>query len=156
MTSVVYFVRRESDGLVKIGITKRLRGRMWDLKKMYGDVTLLGTLQGGRLREKLLHLAFADTRVEGEFFEPTPELLGLIKGYAKPKQTPMKTKRVDQPYSLENVLKSMVWQANLHAGVYDEDRQAGRKLPGLDDVEMDNQTRRRLICHLVNEGYFDR
>ena len=82
--SVLYFVRRESDGAVKIGITTDLRRRLPDLRRLHGGMTLLGTAKGATTREKLLHLLFADARLDGEFFQATPAVMSFLEQYAIP------------------------------------------------------------------------
>ena len=44
--STRYFIRRESDAAVKIGITTSLRRRLADLRRLHGALTVLGTLEG--------------------------------------------------------------------------------------------------------------
>ena len=53
--SVIYFLQRESDGLVKIGTTIKLGNRITALKKRHGKLRLLGIIEGGRVREKVVH-----------------------------------------------------------------------------------------------------
>jgi hypothetical protein len=76
--SVVYFVRREVDGLVKIGTSINVNRRMSWLANGAGPVTLLGTVPGGFDRENHIHRVFHDSREHGEWFRPTPELLAYI------------------------------------------------------------------------------
>lgn len=80
----LYFVRRGSDGAIKIGITTDLRRRIAGLRSQHGSMTVLATVEGARTREKLAHLVFADVRLDGEFFQPTPELLSFIEQYGTP------------------------------------------------------------------------
>jgi hypothetical protein len=82
VNSTLYFIRRDSDGAIKIGITTALRRRLSDLRRQYGDMTLLGTVVGASTREKLAHLIFEDSRLDGEFFQPTSGLLSFLAQYA--------------------------------------------------------------------------
>lgn len=82
MSSVVYFVERESDRAVKIGVTKNLSTRLGELKRQHGKIKLLGIIKGGLVREKILHWVFEGARLDGEFFTPDAELLELIGKYA--------------------------------------------------------------------------
>ncbi len=82
MSGVVYFVERESDGAVKIGVTKNLYTRLGELRRQHGRIKLLGIIKGGLVREKILHWVFEGARLDGEFFAPDDELLGLIGKYA--------------------------------------------------------------------------
>ena len=82
MTSVIYFIQRQSDDAVKIGITKNLKTRMTVLGGKHGVLDLLGIIEGGAVREKLLHWCFTGTRLDGEWFRANDELLTLIDEYA--------------------------------------------------------------------------
>lgn len=82
MSSVIYFVERESDRAVKIGVTKNLYTRLGELRRQHGRIKLLGIIKGGLVREKILHWVFEGARLDGEFFAPDDELLGLIGKYA--------------------------------------------------------------------------
>lgn len=82
--STLYFIRRESDGAIKIGITTDLRRRLADLRRQHGALVPLGTVVGAATREKLAHLLFADSRLDGEFFQPTVTLQAFIDQYASP------------------------------------------------------------------------
>jgi hypothetical protein len=72
----VYFAER--DGLIKIGVSIHPRSRVAGQA-----AALLATLPGDARTETALHLAFADLRVEGEWFRPGPALLRLIDLLAK-------------------------------------------------------------------------
>jgi hypothetical protein len=82
--STLYFVRRDFDGAIKIGITTDLRRRLPDPRRQHGGMTLFGTVAGASTREKLAHLIFADSRLDGEFFQPTSALLFFLAQYALP------------------------------------------------------------------------
>lgn len=82
--STVYFVLRDSDGAIKIGVTTDLRRRISDLRARHGQLSVLATVEGAATREKLAHLIFADIRLDGEFFKPTPALLAFVKQYGTP------------------------------------------------------------------------
>lgn len=81
--SCVYYVQRESDGLIKIGTSRRLSQRMATLRSEHGPITLLLTHPGGHRREGILHGAFLDIRMEGEWFRPEPHLLAWIQKVEK-------------------------------------------------------------------------
>jgi hypothetical protein len=82
--STVYFVLRASDGAIKIGVTTDLRRRMSDLRSRHGQLRVLATVEGAAPREKVAHLIFSDIRLDGEFFQPTPELLAFVDQYGTP------------------------------------------------------------------------
>jgi hypothetical protein len=47
-------------------------------------LTALGTMDGEATREKLAHLIFADVRLDGEFFQVTPDLTAFLERDATP------------------------------------------------------------------------
>jgi hypothetical protein len=75
---VVYYVRRESDGLIKIGTSGSLNSRLAALRAEHGPLRLLLTHVGDRGREQNLHLAFTDWFAFGEWFHPGDKLLAWI------------------------------------------------------------------------------
>jgi hypothetical protein len=76
---VVYYIRRTSDGLIKIGTTVYMRGRMKAIAKEHATVIeILVTHIGAADREHEMHRQFADLRVTGEWFRPEPALLDFI------------------------------------------------------------------------------
>jgi hypothetical protein len=76
----IYFAAR-SDGLIKIGTSSDPARRVQALSTGAGEsLALVAVVDGGRARERALHERFADTRVHGEWFSPSPELLEFIEG----------------------------------------------------------------------------
>lgn len=73
----VYFFLR-SDGRIKIGVSNNIRQRKKDLESAAGPLVLLTTMEGSRMVEQALHLKFSASRVHGEWFDPSVELLALI------------------------------------------------------------------------------
>lgn len=80
---VVYFLQRPTDGAIKIGWTGRIRGRMRELEKEHGKLTLLGCIRGGRDIEKRLHWLFSKSNISGEWYAASEELDLLIKSTPK-------------------------------------------------------------------------
>jgi hypothetical protein len=75
--SNVYFVAAGSR--VKIGWSKKVAARMAQLQVGSPEpLKLLGVMPGGRLAEKRLHERFAASRLSGEWFDATPELLAFV------------------------------------------------------------------------------
>jgi hypothetical protein len=74
----VYFIRSSRSGLIKIGISSHPINRLRELRTSE-PVELLGTLQGGRDKELALHKQFAEHRVHGEWFTPSPCLIEFIR-----------------------------------------------------------------------------
>lgn len=83
----VYFISAVIDGstLIKIGRTYDLKKRQWQIRydlgpklNLLGSVNLVGSPNSSSL-EKHLHKMFSETRVKGEWFSESPELLSLIE-----------------------------------------------------------------------------
>jgi len=75
----VYFVRAET-GQIKIGFSLAAWSRLEALQT--GSpvrLQLLTTTPGDQALEHDLHRRFADARLHGEWFRPTPELIALIE-----------------------------------------------------------------------------
>jgi hypothetical protein len=78
-TSLVYFIGSE-DGPVKIGMAIDVEKRIKGLQTSHhAKLALLATTTGGREQEAAYHRQFAASRLHGEWFERTPELLAEIE-----------------------------------------------------------------------------
>jgi hypothetical protein len=76
----VYFVQQGAGGPIKIGYSKDPVGRFVSLQT--GSAVkhrYLGNMPGTRATERELHGRFHGSRVRGEWYEPTPELLAFIE-----------------------------------------------------------------------------
>jgi hypothetical protein len=95
----VYFAQHVRRGFIKIGTTTNLKMRMGDIICIVRDprevvivyppsgekhVQLLGIMLGGRTRENQLHKRFADHRLDGEWFQPHPNILNFIRKWTVP------------------------------------------------------------------------
>lgn len=77
--SVVYYIRRVSDGMIKIGTTTSFRTRMATHRKEHGEIQILLTHSGTRKEERESHLRFDVYRAgRSEWFYPTRPLLNWI------------------------------------------------------------------------------
>lgn len=77
---MVYFVVGELTGLVKIGSAVDPIDRLRTLQTGSPDrLTLVTTIAGGEKAERALHKQFSGSRVHGEWFSPTPDLLAFIE-----------------------------------------------------------------------------
>lgn len=78
-TRQVYFLKRYTDGAIKIGVSYRPEGRASDMRmKFKTHVELLATLPGDVREEQILHARFVAERFEGEWFKPSERLLDFI------------------------------------------------------------------------------
>lgn len=79
-TQYVYFIRMGDDGPVKIGIAKDPQGRLRDLQVGCPfPLKLLATVSGGMEKEQRLHEELQEFRMEGEWFQPTPEVFAVVE-----------------------------------------------------------------------------
>lgn len=85
MISKVYFLRCDSSGLIKIGVSTNVAHRVSAIQSgSPTQMTLLATEEGGQEREKQLHDTYAEHRVRGEWYRPTDELLDYISDQEQP------------------------------------------------------------------------
>ena len=87
-TSVIYFItsRRRSDGAVKIGLSSRgsLLRRFSQIQVSMADpMNALLVLEGSADQEAGLHELYASSRLNGEWFEQSQDLMELIAELAE-------------------------------------------------------------------------
>ncbi len=76
----VYFIQGQITGLIKIGWTISVEGRLFTLQASSPDkLKVLGWFPGNGREERALHKHFASCRSHGEWFFPEPELLAEVK-----------------------------------------------------------------------------
>lgn len=76
---VVYFIGG-ADGPIKIGVAVNPIIRLNTLQTGNpAKLSILATVRGGMRQERIYHKQFAATRLQGEWFERTPELLAEIE-----------------------------------------------------------------------------
>jgi hypothetical protein len=79
----VYFIREADGGRFKIGHSKDPRGRRSALQTGNPRVLqVVATLPGGARAERALHRRFGRLLETGEWFRPSPDLLGFVDGVA--------------------------------------------------------------------------
>lgn len=77
--SVVYYIRRMSDGMIKIGTTAEFRKRMATHRGEHGEIQILLTHSGTIKEEREAHKKFDVYRAgRGEWFHPARPLLNWI------------------------------------------------------------------------------
>lgn len=102
--SIVYYLRRRSDGIVKIGTTKRRAIRFGDLAKEHGELDLLLSHAGDLEREHRIHAQFGYLRVQGEWFRPEHELMRWIRaGRSQPENAAAPIKGTVSPSYLRKM-----------------------------------------------------
>lgn len=77
-SQIVYYVRRLSDGAIKIGTTKYPVNRWPALKTAHGPIEILATHCGDGERERQMHDRFRELRIEGEWFRAEEPLIRWI------------------------------------------------------------------------------
>lgn len=94
----VYFIRAHT-GHIKIGHSSKVLQRYADLQVSWPvPLELLAVVVGTHRLEKQLHEKFAEHRVQGEWFNPAPELLAVIdQAKCDPYTRPVPPRRVGRP-----------------------------------------------------------
>lgn len=76
----VYFAQSVAGGPVKIGHSNDPEARVASLQTAHADtLRIIGTIPGGRAVETALHASFADDRIGGEWFRPSPSLVAFMR-----------------------------------------------------------------------------
>jgi hypothetical protein len=76
----IYFVLDEAAGAFEIGTSADPRGRLNGLQVGNpSELSMLGTIPGGRDEESRLHDFFAPHRARGEWFRASPEVLLAVR-----------------------------------------------------------------------------
>jgi hypothetical protein len=78
----IYFIQGESGGAIKIGHSMDPVKRLRDLQTSYPDnLILLLMVAGSETDEKALHEQLAASRLKGEWFSPSDEVLSAIETF---------------------------------------------------------------------------
>ncbi len=84
LKSVVYFLKAEPNGPIKIGYSTNYISRIATLKTACPwDLTFLGWVEGNQNTERRLHRQFHHLRLKGEWFKPEESLMEFIRTEAK-------------------------------------------------------------------------
>lgn len=77
----VYFIKRVSDGLIKVGFSDDPKRRLQQLQTGQPDrLEMILVIRGGMELERTLHIRWRHLNVGGEWFKPHRELLSYIDG----------------------------------------------------------------------------
>ena len=117
--NVVYYLQRESDGMIKIGYSGNLASRLSNLKGDHGSLSLLATHIGGHPEETALHGQFSAQRitVRGEWFRPELPLMKHIADMRRRHGTPQgeKLPPVASFASIQQAVRKLTAEASLAA-----------------------------------------
>lgn len=82
---MIYFIQAANGGPIKIGYARKVLPRLKGLQTGHSDqLCVLATMPGDKRNERALHERFVCLRTRGEWFNPGPDLLRLIKEQATP------------------------------------------------------------------------
>ncbi len=105
MTKYVYFMRAiDGSGPIKIGCTQDLMMRLYDVSLKRGaQIGFLAFAEGSHDLENRIQRGFNHLRVEGEWFDPAPELMDFIEQTVRSQKLPEphydeRTKKMAQMY----------------------------------------------------------
>ena len=108
----IYFIQVGDDGPIKVGFSESPKARIAQLQSAHPYKLQLLALQNGDLdEEKQLHQLFACDHLQGEWYRPSPALLGhvanLIANPQKIEDRPSnrKMRRLTNPHVLEIFLQ---------------------------------------------------
>lgn len=81
--ALVYFIKNEDNGHIKIGHSIDPEKRLLDLQvSNSARLSIISTRDGGEPMEKHLHQKFAHLKIRGEWFTPGDDLLAYIQEQA--------------------------------------------------------------------------
>ncbi len=81
----IYFIQSSgAGGAIKIGVTRDVDARLQSLQQATPEqLVVLGTLRGGYAAEMAILRHFSSDVIRGEWFSPSPSLLGFIREHAQ-------------------------------------------------------------------------
>lgn len=77
--SAVYYVANADCSEIKIGYSSNLDKRLYDLESAHGEIALLGWEPGSKDIERARHTAFNNSRLHGEWFAASDELIAFVR-----------------------------------------------------------------------------
>jgi hypothetical protein len=86
---MIYFIQQGDAGPIKIGYTQyNVASRLSTIQSGNPQpLRCIATLDGTLADEYKLHRQFSDFHIRGEWFDPSPALLGFIQAHAVPSKT---------------------------------------------------------------------
>lgn len=80
-----YFIQAGDNGPIKIGVAKNVRRRLDNFRVASPvPLALIGVADGDGAYEHELHQRFSGSRIRGEWFHPSPELMAFVETLPKP------------------------------------------------------------------------
>lgn len=79
----VYFILDPDRDLIKIGTSRQLVDRFYQLRYSFSNIKLCGSIDGDYQDERALHKIFVNFRIDGEWFTPSKPILHYIKHFAE-------------------------------------------------------------------------
>jgi hypothetical protein len=82
--AVIYFIQKDVNGPIKIGISTDLKSRLATLQTAcHEPLSVLGTMKGSYRFEAMLHQKFLKYRIRGEWFQPSEEITTYIADHCQ-------------------------------------------------------------------------
>lgn len=98
---MIYFIRGEESGNIKIGYSIHPGKRRKDLQTAhYEDLEVIGLLHGSPSLEAELHERFGKYRIRGEWYEPGKRLLAFIEENARLKNVARKIEGTEDEFQI--------------------------------------------------------
>lgn len=152
----IYFMQDDIRDAVKIGVSATPHIRRAHLSTASAsDIKLLGCIEGGRTREKLLHDRFSAKRLNGEWFKVDDDLLAAISQILGEEsvEAPHAKKQSEDPYvavtadAIERMATIMVERGQTKFDAYNNVAERC----GLSKGNVENFLRRRRVNISVQE-----
>ena len=79
----VYFLQSKETGLIKVGFSKQPKTRTKNIMVAHhDDAEVIGFIPGSSKTERSIHKSFSKDHKRGEWFFPSPELVGFIMSFS--------------------------------------------------------------------------
>ena len=153
----VYFLHEGDTGPIKIGYSRDPNERMLAFRgrSNAAPLKLLATVRGSYSREALLHVQFAKSRINGEWFSPSTELIALIQTFSGASRTTSTTPvgppaldklgAMKEAHEAERAAAFKIWRAALEAAKGNVREAADAVLVAV----LDGKTRKNRAHHQV-------
>lgn len=128
----IYFIQNETNKAIKIGFASDVESRRRALQTASPDrLILLGSIEGDMARERELHREFADLRLVGEWFRPSPKLMDRIRWLTR-KPAVLCRREIRSVY-LAGKVAGTTWRDALTGGQWSREGTSSAGAIGYDD-----------------------